>query len=322
MPLIVPYASVPSDAAAQILRDLALPHLRRLLARAEPADLSPHAPTESDAWSFTPPHEAAWAQLNGWQGSDGCWPFAAWHAQLDGLLDGSSGGTEAWGELTPVHWVAGRDHVKLASPQDLQLGEAESRALYAAVEPLFTEEGLRLAWGAPLRWYVVGSDLDGLRTASLDRVIGRNIDPWLPYDAAARRLRRMQQEVQMLLYQHPLHDERVARGALPVNSVWLSGCGRPQAVRPATQGAAPVTVDDRLRAAALAEDWQAWSEAWQALDEQVLGRWDERSDGADSLVLCGERRWRLVSPRARATLGQRLQQWWSPIEPAQALADL
>jgi hypothetical protein len=68
---------------------------------------------------------------------------------------------------------------------------------------------------------------DGLPTASLDRVIGRNIDRWLPDTAPARLLRRLQNEVQMVLHTHALNDEREAARPMPtVNSVWLSGCGR------------------------------------------------------------------------------------------------
>jgi hypothetical protein len=47
----------------------------------------------------------------------------------------------------------------------------------------------------------------------------------------------------MLLYTHPLNDAREAQGLLPVNSFWLSGCGRAQAAR----GDCEPTVDARLR---------------------------------------------------------------------------
>ena len=92
-----------------------------------------------------------------------------------------------------------------------------------------TSEGYTLAWGAALRWYVAHESLQGLATASLDRVIGRNIDAWLPRQPEAKRLRRLQNEVQMLLHRHPVNEAREAAGALPVNSFWLSGCGAWQA---------------------------------------------------------------------------------------------
>src|SRR5256885_497584 len=64
-----------------------------------------------------------------------------------------------------------------------------------------------------------------LPTASLARVIGGNIDRWLPASSQARLIGRLQSEAQMLLYRHPVNEEREAHRELPVNSFWLSGCG-------------------------------------------------------------------------------------------------
>ena len=48
------------------------------------------------------------------------------------------------------------------------------------MHPLFDSEGYVLTWGAPLRWYIAHESLSELPTASIDRVIGRNVDRWLP----------------------------------------------------------------------------------------------------------------------------------------------
>jgi hypothetical protein len=135
---------------------------------------------------------------------------------------------------------------------------------------------MTLLWGAPLRWYASHSSLATMRTASLDRVIGRSVDRWLPDDRAVRRL---QNEVQMLLYTHPANIEREAGGTMTVNSFWLSGCGVLQ--RDAKYN---VQVDDRLSAPALAEDWTGWSAAWRALDASMLP-----TRPLQQLTLCGER---------------------------------
>jgi hypothetical protein len=162
-------------------------------------------------------------------------------------------------------------------------------------------------WGAPLRWYLAHESLATLATASPDRVIGRNVDAWLGSASAARRLRRLQNELQMLLYTHPLNDERAARGLLPVNSFWLSGCGVAQ---PAT-GAAPV-VDERLRGPALAEDWAAWVKAWDTLDAGPLRELlcAAESGAVCSLTLCGERGAVRLEPAPRSLL-KRLRGLWS-----------
>jgi hypothetical protein len=298
MHLLIPHASTLSPACAHTLSHLALPRLSALLAR-----LDPCAEDIGDEYSLSPPHERALATALGWQAEDGALPFAAQAAEADGIDPGA----QAWGLLTPVHWQVGREHVSLSDPDSLALDADSSRALFDVVRGLFESEGFTLAWGAPLRWYAAHPSLDGLPCASIDRVIGRNVDLWLQTDTArfplARLVRRLQNEVQMLLYTHPITDAREAQGLLPVNSFWLSGCGR----RQPAQGEAPVC-DGRLRRPALAEDWLAWAEAWQALDAGPLAALLQCAESGEpvQLTLCGERSARRFEARPRS-LWQRLR---------------
>ncbi len=279
MHLLIPFASARTDAATHVLRDLALPRLERCLAR-----LTATARDEGEATTPIPPHERALAAAWGWgAGGDGQdqLPFAAHTAAADGVDVGDL----AWGLVTPSHWLVGRDHVVLTDPAALQLEADESRALFEAVRELFESEGFTLAWGAPLRWYAAHESLAGMTCASLDRAIGRNVEPWLPQPPHARLIRRLQSEVQLLLYPHTINEAREARGALTVNSFWLSGCGRHQ-----DADIAAVQLDDRLRAPLLAEDWAAWAEAWRALDAGPLAELLTRANDGEAvaLTLCGE----------------------------------
>jgi hypothetical protein len=295
MHLLIPYAAPHSERGLQALHSLKLPHLSRLLGRLRPTER-----LGSDEYSLTPPHELAHAQALGWQADDGCYPWAALQASHDGIEVGH----QAWGQLTPVHWHVGADHVSLPNPANLHLSAQESRTLFEAVKPLFETEGWQMAWGAPMRWYAAHDSLATLPSASLDRVIGRNIDLWLPSPAQARLIRRLQNEVQMLLYQQPLNDHRVGQGALPVNSFWLSGCGRFQAGT-----ATALQVADSLRGPALASDWAAWADAWRALDDSALSEalMAARDGQAVTLTLCGERHAQRFEPQA---LGL-----WSRLKP-------
>ncbi len=294
MHLLVPFASALSEAGRHTMRDLNLPNLDRLLARLEPTER-----LGTDECSLTPPHEAALAAARGWRGGVGALPFAAHAARGDGIevMD------LAWGLLTPTHWHVGRDEILLTDPDALQLDAAESRALLEAVRELFESEGFALAWGAPLRWYLAHESLAELPTASLDRVVGRHVDPWLPPLAQARLLRRLQNEVQMLLYTHPINDAREARGALPVNSFWLSGCGRWQA-----DDDDAVQLDLRLRAPLLADDWAAWAEAWRALDAGPLAALAAAAERGEplALTLAGER----FAQRFENSTGS----WWAKLQ--------
>ena len=308
MHLLIPFASALSDASTHTLRDLELPQLTRLLAR-----LTPTERVGSDEYSLTPPHERALAEALGWRGADGALPWAARQAHEDGVDTGEL----CWGLMTPVHWHVGRDHITLADPAGLNLDAAESKELLEAVRQLFESEGFRLAYGAPDRWYAAHDNFANLPCASLDRVIGRNVDLWLPNHPQARLIRRLQNEVQMLLYNHPLNDRREARGELPVNSFWLSGCGRRQ---DAPRGFA-AQVDQRLRAPLLAEDWAGWADAWRALDAGPVGELlalSQRGEAA-SLTVCGERFAQRFDSAARP-MWQRLTQGWRSA-PAHAVLE-
>lgn len=310
MHLLIPFASALAEAGVTTLRDLDLPNLERLLSR-----LQPGARLGTDEFSLHPPHECALAAAWGWRGGEGQLPFAARAARADGIevLD------LAWGLLTPVHWAVGRDRITLADPQALQLDEAGSRTLFEAVRGLFESEGFALAWGAPQRWYLAHESLAGLSVASLDRVVGRNVDRWLPEGGQARLLRRLFNEVQMLLYTHPLNAEREERGLPAVNALWLSGCGRHQPARADT-----IEVDARLRTPLLSEDWPAWAEAWRALDAGPLARLRRQLEGGAgevALTLAGERFAQRFEPAA-APLWQRLARRWRGVAPAGVLEAL
>ena len=306
MHVLIPFASNTSEAAAHVLRDLNLPMLEELLRRLQPTDRD-----EGDETTLSAPHERALARACGWPLRDGALPFAAAAAAQDGIAVGNA----AWCLLTPAHWSAGRDRVTMLDPATLQLGQAESRALCEALRALFESEGFTFAWGAPLRWYAAHPSLAYLPCASLDRVIGRDIESWLPPQQRSHLLRRLQSEAQLVFYTHAVNEEREARGELAVNSFWISGCGAqlpgiggpvhlpgsgglmhlPDSGGPAhlpDQRAALQQLES-LRTPMLTGDWAGWAEAWRALDAGVLAQLVQRCEAGETvaLTLSGSRNW-------------------------------
>ncbi len=300
MHLVLPFAGASPPDAAQAAAALSLTRLERLLAL-----LTPGARDRGDELSLSPPHERVLAAARGWPLADGLLPLAALAATADGLLSLPADSRTAtglpatapgdaepgWGLLSPSHWQLGSDQVLLVDPATLALDEADSRTLFATLQPLFSDDGWSLHWGAADRWYARHPSLATLPTASLDRVVGRPVDRWMNSHPDARRVRRLQAEAQMLLHGHPVNERREAQGRLPVNSFWLSGTGPTPAAGAATDGVAGLQVDLRLRAPALAADWTAWAEAWAELDagplQQALVL---ATAGAPvAITLCGER---------------------------------
>lgn len=301
--LIVPFASTLSDAGREGLDRLATPALDALIARSQVV-----ARDEAEETSLVPPHERALAGVLGWPATaDAPLPWAAHQAAAEGI----DVGDRPWGLLTPVHWRVGSDAVHLADPRALALDDASSRALLDALRPLFEDEGFSLAWAAPLRWYASHPMLEALATASIDRVIGRNVHRWLPAQREARLVRRLMSEAQMLLHTHPINAEREAAGRLAVNSFWLSGCG---VARPALSHDA--VLDERLAAPALAEDWAAWTAAWAELDASLA------TPTLTRLTLCGERAAVTLEPAVPSTWQRLARAFQSPRPARELLATL
>jgi hypothetical protein len=311
--LLVPFASCASAACAQALRELRLPNLQRLARR-----LAVEHTDAGDPASLSPPHERALARAWGLQSADGLVPLAAWQVQQAGGHAGDAG----WAWITPAHLEVGRDHIDMAPPRHLQLEAQDSRTLLAAMEPYFAEDGITLAYDAPLRWLARGDLFRTLPTASLDRVIGRDIEGWMPAGDAGRPLRRLQQEMQMLLYTLPLNDARERAGLPAVNTFWASGSGALPADPPVTAPAGLQMAPD-LRDAALAGDAPAWAAAWQQLDAGHCARLLAALDAGEEvrLTLCGEAGSRTWSSRA-AGAWQRLTGWLGSPTPATLLEGL
>ena len=304
MHLLIPFASALSDTASQVLRDLPLPNLARLLGRSPMTQRD-----DAEVYTLSTPHERALAAAAGWHGADGCLPFAAQSAVADGIDVGNA----AWGLVTPTHWHVGRDHVTLSEPSALNLDDTGSRAAFELVRGLFESEGFRFEWGAAMRWYAAHPSLADLPCASLDRVIGRNVELWMrpsaDPDSPAKLMRRLQSELQLLLYPHALNEEREQRGELPLNSFWLSGCGVAQAVH----GTLP-QVNTSLRAPLLAEDWTEWAQAWRALDDGGIAACLAASTAGQpvAITLCGDRGAHRFESTSQGLWQRVVQRWKAP----------
>ena len=301
--LIIPYAAHPSDACRQALQNLRLPHLDALLQR-----LTLQDNTQSPDDALSAPHERAQARALGLPDGDGRTPWAAWELHQRGRTQDAL--HSAWAFVTPCHWQVRTDHVTLSDPAALQLDEAASRALLEVLAPWFAQDGVTLHYDSPTRWLAQGDTLADLVTASVERVLHRDVSHWLPGEHKAHPMRRLHSEMQMLLYTHPWNDAREAQGLPPVNAFWVHGAGA-LAQAPASTDAPDMPTT--LLEAALREDWRAWAEAWRALDAGPVAHLADHvaRGGSARLTLCGERSamtWH-TAPRG---LGQRIQSLFRP----------
>lgn len=288
--LVLPYAALQDSSCQHLLQSLALPHLDQLLRLLRPADV-----LEGQIDDPIPPHERAVAAA--W-GLDTQRP--AWAAATQGVTDAPC----AW--LTPCHWTAGPDQVRMDDPGAVVLDMADAQALHALLQPWFVEDGMQLDIVEPRRWCVRGAPLAQLQTASLDRVLLRDVTPWMPSAATARLLHRLHSEVQMLLYNATFNDRRAERGLEPINAFWLHGAGTLSSAELAAvrqrQSEVQVQVVDSLRQTALHQDWPAWKDAWLQADAGPVADLlrHVQAGGSATLTLSGEQHARSFTTSARS----------------------
>ena len=265
MHLIIPYAASHAFNGPEVWAGLKLPNFQALLGHLQRQQvMQDPSPT-----ALNLPHERLQALALGWSPEADALPWAAWQRTQQGL---HSTAPQAW--MTPCHWQIGMNQVVMANPEHLRLSDDESQQLLQAMQPFLQEDGLQVTWHSALLWHAQGQMLADVPTASLDRVIGQNVKDWMPEHPAARALQRLQSEMQMLLYNHPVNDAREARRQHTVNAFWLHGAGT--LPKPSFTVAPPmtvnVTVSDALRASALQGDLQAWRQNWQALDAKAMAQ--------------------------------------------------
>jgi hypothetical protein len=267
------------------------------------------------------PHECLQAQALGWPVVDGCLPWAAQRAAELGLKAALSepGAPAAWGFISVCNWQVSNGQVTLGHPAQLAVDDATDLALFNAMAPFFAEDGFTLHRDVPGRWLVHSPVLANVPTASLERVIGRNIDPWLvggdAPNGTAKLLRRLQNEMQMLLYTHAVNAHR----ALSINSFWLHGTGAlPVSL---AHAAVPVNVVNHLRDSALQQDLMAWLDVWKVVDSEVMAPvLAAAAQGqAQRVVLCGEHEHH-VYDSAKPGLWQRLRGHFKPLTLDSVLA--
>lgn len=292
--ILVPFSLPPPELSADLLKILKAPSLAFLSAR---ANWSPHEP--SDAFSRTLPHEAWLSRRFGLGSSptaENSPPVAA--AAMSSLNIPPAEGF--WFVAQPVHIHIAQDHLVLTDQRHLALSAEESRALFGVAREVFSEHRMDLFYGNETAWFVRSDEWAQLKTATIDAAAGHNIDIWMPRGDGERAWRKVQNDVQMHWFGHPVNARREAEGGRAVNSLWLWGgaragtlpagtaysatfnlrgwtrifrapadCGADAASVADVLGRCPghgLLVLDDLVEAALSNDWGSWLQAFERLE--------------------------------------------------------
>jgi len=146
-------------------------------------------------------------------------------APLSLMADGLAPGAYYWLRADPVHLGVERDQLVLSDASTFPLVQDEANALSTTLNQHFGTEGLHFVAPRARSWYLRLVRPPALATSGLYQAAGRAIRPLLPTGDERMRWRALLNEVQMLLFEHPVNVAREKRGIAPVNSIWLSGGG-------------------------------------------------------------------------------------------------
>ena len=183
-----------------------------------------------------------------------------------------------WFMLNPVHLHIASTHLVLTDQRQLTLTEEEASVLFDIARQACELVGITLKYGSPGCWFLRADHWHELSTSTPDAACGHNIDIWLPQGPTARAWRKLQNEIQMEWFMHPLQQQREQRGLQSVNGLWIwSGTSLPRGCSGSQQTPAPDSVQhwiaaprlmvlDSLSSAALASDWGTWVQQFIALE--------------------------------------------------------
>lgn len=149
------------------------------------------------------------------------WPVAP----IAMLGTGGVPGEHFWLRADPVHLQVNRDQLILTAPDGLSISDTEASSIVTALNHHFAADHFSFVAAEPDRWYLKIPRPARIVTHSLSQVAGRDIDGFLPDGEDKLAWHKVFNEVQMVLHDHPVNQERELRGAPPINSLWFSGGG-------------------------------------------------------------------------------------------------
>jgi len=138
---------------------------------------------------------------------------------------GNEAGSAFWLYAAPVHLVLQRDSFSLAAPAPLLLESDEIDALTAALNKHFGADKIQFFWHENL-WFLRLEQNPNITTHAPEAAFNKDISAFLPTGEGAMQWAKLTNEIQMLLFEHPVNLAREAKRLPAINSLWCYGLGQ------------------------------------------------------------------------------------------------
>jgi hypothetical protein len=130
-----------------------------------------------------------------------------------------------WLYATPVHLVLQRDSFSLAAPVPLALASEEIAALTTALNQYFSADKLQFFWHESI-WFLRLEQNPNIQTTAPEAALNKDVAQYLPAGDGAMQWAKFTNEIQMLLFEHPVNLVREAKKLPVINSIWCYGLGQ------------------------------------------------------------------------------------------------
>ena len=308
MHIVIPGALPPASVATDLSREIGQhsPTLIGLFERLMPRTVPLHP-----AQTGCTPAEYFMLAQHGWvseTGSRAVGALASLQAEI------TSHANTGWVAQMCVMSI-GNEHVSLTLPDELELTREESARLMNDVLTLTPPFGFTLT---PIdnksishAWRVAFDEPIDYVSISPQAVRGIGVTDWWPQHPSTRLWRKWLNEVQMSWYNHPINQDRMDRGLLAINGLWLYGGGpgwTPQEPVP------EILTLTHLEHAHAQGNWSDWIHALRSLEHELI-----KHPQISRLILLGDARMVVLTNEKRnwwtQLLGSRNQlwsRWWNP----------
>jgi hypothetical protein len=209
--LLIPNLFWSDISQPEIYSDLSMPFLETLLARS----VSTHCPAQELEMWLCKKFDIVQHQSS--------WPIAPIMLHLDGP-DFIRTNKDFWMRADPVHLRIEQNHIMLADSQAFKISKEEAEQIVQDLN-LCNYHDFSFLPLHPTRWYLRVSKVPEIQTYTLGQVTCMNINNFLPTGKESIIWHKIFNEIQMLLFEHPVNQARESRGELTINSVWFWGGG-------------------------------------------------------------------------------------------------
>lgn len=121
----------------------------------------------------------------------------------------------------PCYLHADRDRLLLFPINDLTMEEGSQ--LIETIQPLLNDFDAQLVPNDLNHWSIWLENMPNISLTAMPSLIGKSVVSALPYGNEQGEWLRLGNEIQMVLFEHPVNQQRQSVGKLPVNSLWFWG---------------------------------------------------------------------------------------------------